>query len=222
MTAARLPIFYKQRDFYLYPAWTYAIPMIILKVPVSLLDSFLWTLLTYYVIGFSPEIQRLILGLFCLMVIIMFGGTIIPRDSLPGWLRWGFWATPASYAQIALSLNEFQAPRWQKLSTSKPTSSETSPFTGSRTTPLVYERTMLMIHGRRFTYTKITQINGLITHPKMVADSRGCCCCVYREGSVIKSALVSCDDASAVSGGAVAAGSREGVRISVLRVVLHL
>ncbi|KAM7275254.1 hypothetical protein ACFE04_017120 [Oxalis oulophora] len=62
-----------------------------------------------------------IVGFFCLMVILLFGGSIIPRASLPGWLRWGFWATPTSYAQIAISLNEFQAPRWQKVSSSNTT-----------------------------------------------------------------------------------------------------
>lgn len=58
LTASRLPVFYKQRDFYFYPAWTYFIPAAILKIPFSLLDAFLWTSLTYYVIGYSPELER--------------------------------------------------------------------------------------------------------------------------------------------------------------------
>lgn len=58
MTVSRLAVFYKQRDFYFYPAWAYSIPAIILKIPFSFLDAFLWTSLTYYVIGYSPEPDR--------------------------------------------------------------------------------------------------------------------------------------------------------------------
>lgn len=58
MTLARLPVFYKQRDFYFYPAWAYSIPAAILKIPFSFIDAFIWTALTYYVIGYSPEPER--------------------------------------------------------------------------------------------------------------------------------------------------------------------
>ncbi|KAG6408624.1 hypothetical protein SASPL_131642 [Salvia splendens] len=58
MTIARLPVFYKQRDLNFYPAWAYAIPATILKIPMSLLEALIWTCLTYYVIGFSPEAGR--------------------------------------------------------------------------------------------------------------------------------------------------------------------
>ncbi|CDP18458.1 unnamed protein product [Coffea canephora] len=34
--------------------------------------------------------------------------------SLPAWLRWGFWLSPITYAEIGASINEFLAPRWQK------------------------------------------------------------------------------------------------------------
>lgn len=61
LTAARLGVFYKQRDFYLYPAWTYSIPAAVLKIPFSFLDALLWTSLTYYVIGYSPELERYVL-----------------------------------------------------------------------------------------------------------------------------------------------------------------
>ncbi|PWA55702.1 AAA+ ATPase domain-containing protein [Artemisia annua] len=58
MTVARLSVFYKQRDMYFYPAWAYAIPASILKIPLSLLEATIWTCLTYYVIGYSPEPGR--------------------------------------------------------------------------------------------------------------------------------------------------------------------
>lgn len=58
MTVSRLGVFYKQRDFCFYPAWAYSIPAAVLKIPFSMIDAFLWTALTYYVIGYSPEPQR--------------------------------------------------------------------------------------------------------------------------------------------------------------------
>ncbi|KAK1576693.1 hypothetical protein Q3G72_015814 [Acer saccharum] len=68
LMVTRLPILYKQRDFYFYPAWASSIPSIILKVPFSLLDAFLWTALTYYTIGYSPEPERF----FCHFLILFF------------------------------------------------------------------------------------------------------------------------------------------------------
>ncbi|XP_039163697.1 pleiotropic drug resistance protein 3 [Eucalyptus grandis] len=148
MTVSRLGVFYKQRDFFFYPAWAYTIPAAVLKIPFSLLDAFLWTAITYYGVGYSPEPQRFfyqifllflvhqvsismfrliasvvrnppvaaICSLFSLLVLFLFGGFIIPKPSLPGWLEWGFWFSPLSYAEIGASLNEFLAPRWQKVS----------------------------------------------------------------------------------------------------------
>lgn len=58
MTITRLPVVYKQKAFYLYPAWAYCLPAAILKIPFSVLDSLVWTSMTYYVIGYSPEITR--------------------------------------------------------------------------------------------------------------------------------------------------------------------
>lgn len=34
---------------------------------------------------------------------------------LPNWLKWGFWLSPLSYAEIGLTGNEFLAPRWSKV-----------------------------------------------------------------------------------------------------------
>ncbi|CAL5378384.1 unnamed protein product [Camellia sinensis] len=55
LTVGRLAVFYKQRDLYFYPAWAYAIPATILKVPISLFSALIWTSLTCYVVGYSPE-----------------------------------------------------------------------------------------------------------------------------------------------------------------------
>ncbi|XP_073149762.1 pleiotropic drug resistance protein 3-like [Henckelia pumila] len=146
MTIARLEIFYKQRDSYFYPAWAYAIPASILKIPLSIFEAVVWTSFTYYVIGFSPEAgrffrQMLLLfavhitsismfrfmasvfrsivasttaGSMCILFVMLFSGFLIPRPSMPEWLKWAFWVSPLSYGEIGLAVNEFLAPRWQK------------------------------------------------------------------------------------------------------------
>ncbi|XP_038698803.1 pleiotropic drug resistance protein 3-like isoform X2 [Tripterygium wilfordii] len=58
MTVTRLAVFYKQREMCFYPAWIYATVSSILKIPLSFVESLVWTSLTYYVIGYSPEISR--------------------------------------------------------------------------------------------------------------------------------------------------------------------
>ncbi|TVU46233.1 hypothetical protein EJB05_05755, partial [Eragrostis curvula] len=49
------------------------------------------------------------------VLFLVFGGFILPKPSLPGWLSWGFWISPLTYAEIGTAINEFLAPRWQKV-----------------------------------------------------------------------------------------------------------
>ncbi|KAB5513950.1 hypothetical protein DKX38_027856 [Salix brachista] len=58
MTIMKLPVFYKQRDLLFYPPWAYAIPTWILKIPITFVEVAIWTIMTYYVIGFDPNIGR--------------------------------------------------------------------------------------------------------------------------------------------------------------------
>ncbi|XP_010651917.2 pleiotropic drug resistance protein 2 [Vitis vinifera] len=58
MTIFRLPVFYKQRDLLFYPAWAFAMPIWVLRIPVSLIESGIWIVLTYYTIGFAPAASR--------------------------------------------------------------------------------------------------------------------------------------------------------------------
>ncbi|XP_049933546.1 pleiotropic drug resistance protein 2-like isoform X3 [Nymphaea colorata] len=58
MTVSRLPVFYKQRDFLFYPSWAFALPIYVLRIPLSVLESALWIILTYYTIGFAPSASR--------------------------------------------------------------------------------------------------------------------------------------------------------------------
>ncbi|XP_043724451.1 pleiotropic drug resistance protein 3-like [Telopea speciosissima] len=148
MTVSRLAVFYRHRDSYFYPAWAYAIPTAILKIPLSFLDSLVWTALTYYVIGYSPEFGRFLrqfillfalhtmsmsmfrliasvartivlaitFGSFVVLFLFLFSGFVVPQKYMPSWLKWVYWVSPLSYGDIGITLNEFHAPRWQKMS----------------------------------------------------------------------------------------------------------
>ncbi|KAK4396757.1 Pleiotropic drug resistance protein 2 [Sesamum angolense] len=54
----RLPVFFKQRDSLFYPAWAFALPIGVLRIPLSVMESGLWIILTYYTIGFAPSAVR--------------------------------------------------------------------------------------------------------------------------------------------------------------------
>lgn len=58
MTISKLNVFYKQRDLRFYPAWSYALPKWILKIPITVVEVGVWVGLTYYVIGFDPNFGR--------------------------------------------------------------------------------------------------------------------------------------------------------------------
>lgn len=62
LTIVRLPVFYKQRDFLFFPAWAFALPIWVLRIPLSLMESSIWILLTYYTIGFAPCATRSVLA----------------------------------------------------------------------------------------------------------------------------------------------------------------
>ncbi|GMN44111.1 hypothetical protein TIFTF001_013313 [Ficus carica] len=66
-TISRLQVFYKQKELCFYPAWAYAIPATVLKVPFSFVQALVWTCLTYYPIGYTPELQW-----FLYQVILLF------------------------------------------------------------------------------------------------------------------------------------------------------
>lgn len=61
MTVFRLPVFYKQRDSLFYPAWAFALPIWVLRIPISFVESGIWIILTYYTVGFAPTANRFLL-----------------------------------------------------------------------------------------------------------------------------------------------------------------
>ncbi|KAI3786042.1 hypothetical protein L1987_45169 [Smallanthus sonchifolius] len=69
MTIAKLPVFYKQRNFLFYPSWAYALPSWVIKIPVSFLEAAVWTFITYYVMGFDPNITRFLKNYLMLLLV---------------------------------------------------------------------------------------------------------------------------------------------------------
>ncbi|KAL0447518.1 UNVERIFIED_CONTAM: Pleiotropic drug resistance protein 1 [Sesamum latifolium] len=76
MTIQKLPVFYKQRDMFFFPPWAYAIPSWILKIPVTFLEVAIWTFLTYYVIGFDPNVGRLMKQYLLLLLVHQSGSAL--------------------------------------------------------------------------------------------------------------------------------------------------
>jgi hypothetical protein len=126
-TIGRLPVLIRQRDMLFAPAWAYSVSVMLLSIPVSVFECGIFTCMTYYVTGYAPEASRFIagicrtitlgftLGWVMLLLIFMLGGFIIPHANLPVWWRWGYWVSNMSYAVEGISVNEFMAPRWQKV-----------------------------------------------------------------------------------------------------------
>lgn len=90
---------------------------------------------------FQTVVASVTAGTVAIVFVLLFGGFIIPKRKnpelvyffntqfcsenkfscfsivayMPSWLRWGFWVSPVSYGEIGLTVNEFLAPRWEKV-----------------------------------------------------------------------------------------------------------
>ena len=58
MQIDRMDVFFKQRDDMFFPTWTFVIPTTILRLPVSLVESGIFTCVTYYSIGLASNPDR--------------------------------------------------------------------------------------------------------------------------------------------------------------------
>ncbi|KAM3282852.1 hypothetical protein P3S67_026497 [Capsicum chacoense] len=120
LTVSRLPVFFKQRDSLFYPAWAFALPIWLLQIPLSFVESLIWITLTYYTIRFAPDASRLCAWWVhrckrCKEAelveheISQIGGL---SDDLRPWMRWGYYISPMTYGQNAVAINEFLDDRW--------------------------------------------------------------------------------------------------------------
>ncbi|ONK76632.1 uncharacterized protein A4U43_C03F30360 [Asparagus officinalis] len=82
----KLPIVFKQRDYLFYPAWAYALPNWILKIPLSFVEIAGWVFLSYYVIGYDPSASRLFKQYLLLVLLNQMGSglfrfiAVVSRD----------------------------------------------------------------------------------------------------------------------------------------------
>ncbi|KAJ4765893.1 ABC transporter [Rhynchospora pubera] len=146
LLVTKLPVLYKHRDLHFYPSWAYTLPSWLLSIPTSVIESAMWVLVTYFVVGYDPQFSRFLaqflllfflhqmslalfrviaslgrnmivantFGSFALLVVMILGGFIISKDSIPVWWLWGYWISPMMYAQNAISVNEFLGHSWNK------------------------------------------------------------------------------------------------------------
>ncbi|XP_051116369.1 pleiotropic drug resistance protein 2-like [Andrographis paniculata] len=73
LTVYRLPLFFKQRDAHFYPAWAFSLPIWIFGVPLSVMESSIWTGVTYYTIGFAPSASRFFRQLLVFVIVHQMG-----------------------------------------------------------------------------------------------------------------------------------------------------
>ncbi|PQQ17541.1 pleiotropic drug resistance protein 1 [Prunus yedoensis var. nudiflora] len=129
MTVAKLPVFYKQRDLLFFPAWAYALPTSILKIPVTFLEVSVWVFITYYVIGFDPSVERLFRQYLLFLLINQMASAL--NRFLAGvgrsltWLcpvkrgykglvdMGAYWISPLMYGMNAILVNEFLGKSWR-------------------------------------------------------------------------------------------------------------
>ncbi|KAK9136565.1 hypothetical protein Sjap_007159 [Stephania japonica] len=103
LTVSKFDVFYKQRQSLFYPAWAYAIPAAVLKIPLSVVESLVWTSLTYYVIGYSPEFGRFIRQFILLFAVHLMSMAMF-RFLASSFKTVSVSATAGSFSFILLSL----------------------------------------------------------------------------------------------------------------------
>ncbi|WMV59270.1 hypothetical protein MTR67_052655 [Solanum verrucosum] len=68
-TILKLPVFFKQHNLLFFPVWAYTLPAWIVKIPISIIESSIWVSITYYAIGFDPNIVRFSKQLFLVICV---------------------------------------------------------------------------------------------------------------------------------------------------------
>ncbi|KAK1434148.1 hypothetical protein QVD17_11066 [Tagetes erecta] len=54
----RLPVIYKQRDLMFHPAWAFTLPAFLLRIPISVIESIMWTIVLYWGVDLAPDAAR--------------------------------------------------------------------------------------------------------------------------------------------------------------------
>ncbi|XP_047960901.1 pleiotropic drug resistance protein 1-like isoform X1 [Salvia hispanica] len=70
MGILRLPVFYRQRNFFFFPAWAYVLPQWIFSIPLNAFEMLVFTVLTYYEIGFDANFGRCVKYYLLLLMLL--------------------------------------------------------------------------------------------------------------------------------------------------------
>ncbi|XP_076910337.1 ABC transporter G family member 35-like [Bidens hawaiensis] len=54
----RLPVVYKQRYLMFHPSWAFTLPAFLLRIPISMIESIMWTSMLYWGVGLAPDASR--------------------------------------------------------------------------------------------------------------------------------------------------------------------
>ncbi|KAM0032051.1 putative ABC-type xenobiotic transporter [Helianthus debilis subsp. tardiflorus] len=54
----RLPVVYKQRDLMFHPPWAFTLPAFLLRIPISMIESLMWTVILYWGVDLAPDAGR--------------------------------------------------------------------------------------------------------------------------------------------------------------------
>ncbi|KAD2806245.1 hypothetical protein E3N88_39622 [Mikania micrantha] len=57
-TVMRLPVVYKQRDLMFHPPWAFTLPAFLLRIPISMIESVMWTVILYWGVDLAPDAGR--------------------------------------------------------------------------------------------------------------------------------------------------------------------
>lgn len=55
-------------------------------------------------------------GFVIILIMFMCGGFLLRRPAIPAWWIWAYWISPMTYADQAISVNEYFGERWQHVS----------------------------------------------------------------------------------------------------------
>ncbi|KAL9350667.1 hypothetical protein Peur_057922 [Populus x canadensis] len=127
LSILKLPVFYKQRDLLFYPTWAYALPTWILKIPITIIEVAVWVFITYYTMGFDPNVERLLAAVgrnltvsstmasFVFLMLFTNCGFVLSRENMKKWFIWGYWISPMMYGEKAMAVNEFLGKSWSRV-----------------------------------------------------------------------------------------------------------
>ncbi|XP_051136190.1 pleiotropic drug resistance protein 1-like [Andrographis paniculata] len=171
MTIYKLPVFYKQRDSLFFPPWVYAVPMWLLKIPISVIESAAWVFITYYTIGYDPAPSRLFKQFLVLLLLHQMANGLfrligsIGRNMIIA-NTFGAFALFILFVMGGVILSREQMKKWW--------------IWGYWTSPLMYAQTAVLVNEFRsnswnhvYAYTNETlgitvlKSRGFLTDPKM-------------------------------------------------------